>query len=92
MGDVTFHLVYFGKAHSDSDILIYIPEENLLMSGDLFNSGGSGNLSRLNHNEVGKVDIDRWCEALNFILQPDNKIEKVIPLEILTRILMVINM
>lgn len=78
MGDVTFHLVYFGKAHSESDILIYIPEANLLMSGDLFNSGGSGNLSRLNHNEVGKVDIDRWYEALNFILQPDNKIEKVI--------------
>ena len=35
MGDLTFELKYFGKCHSNSDILIYIPELNVLFVGDL---------------------------------------------------------
>ena len=35
-GDLTFELTWFGNAHSKSDILIYCPGENILLTGDLF--------------------------------------------------------
>ena len=36
LGDLTLKLYYFGRAHSGSDILIQVPEEELLLTGDLF--------------------------------------------------------
>jgi glyoxylase-like metal-dependent hydrolase (beta-lactamase superfamily II) len=41
MGDLTLYLIYFGKAHTTSDIIIYIPEQKLLLTGDLFVKGGN---------------------------------------------------
>ena len=76
--DITLEIVNFGKAHSGSDIMIFIPEENLLLSGDLFNKGGGGNLSKLNHQEVVKTDIDRWYKTLRFLLEPGKKIERIV--------------
>jgi flavorubredoxin len=35
-GDVTFEMNYFGKFHSNSDILIYSPEIRTLFTGDAF--------------------------------------------------------
>ena len=40
MGDVTLEMKYFGKCHSNSDILIYIPEMAILFNGDLFSKYG----------------------------------------------------
>lgn len=39
-GEVTICCKYFGHAHSDSDILIHIPEKGLLFTGDLFGRYG----------------------------------------------------
>ena len=36
MGDATLSMIYFGKAHTNSDIIVHIPELKLLMTGDLF--------------------------------------------------------
>lgn len=36
LGDMTIELIYFGLCHSESDILIHIPDENLLIIGDTF--------------------------------------------------------
>ena len=77
MGDRTFQLIYFGKAHSETDVLVYIPEEKLLMAGDLFNKGGGGNLSKLNHGDIKKADLDRWHEALNFLSGPQIEIDRI---------------
>lgn len=78
MGDVIFQLKYFGKAHSESDIIIYIPEEKLLMSGDLFNAGGSGNLSQLNNGNVKRDDVKRWLKNINFLLGPNIEFTRII--------------
>jgi len=36
MGDLTVNLAYFPSLHTDNDIIIHIPEEKLLVVGDLF--------------------------------------------------------
>lgn len=38
LGDVTFHLIYCGVAHTITDIFVYIPGERIIISGDVFNS------------------------------------------------------
>ncbi len=40
MDDVTFDLIWFGKGHSGSDILIHVPEMKMLFTGDLFSGYG----------------------------------------------------
>jgi glyoxylase-like metal-dependent hydrolase (beta-lactamase superfamily II) len=73
MGDVTFNLIYFGKAHSESDIIIHIPEEKLLLVGDLFSQGG-----RPSFDNVTKHDAERWLIALKWIKARWGKIDKII--------------
>jgi hypothetical protein len=36
MGDLTLQLLYCGSAHSVTDILVYVPEERIVMTGDVF--------------------------------------------------------
>ena len=75
LGDITMKLDYFGRAHSTSDIFIHIPEEGILMTGDLF----------LDQRWVPlfagqpELDIDRWLEVLHRALDGDDAPSKVIP-------------
>ena len=39
LGDVTVRLIYFGHAHSPTDTIISVPEENLAITGSLFFPG-----------------------------------------------------
>jgi glyoxylase-like metal-dependent hydrolase (beta-lactamase superfamily II)/Tol biopolymer transport system component len=39
LGDLTLKLIYYGRAHTESDILVHVPELRLLLVGDLFDSG-----------------------------------------------------
>jgi len=61
MGNVTFEMVYFGKCHSESDILIFSPELNILFSGDLFFRYG-----RISQNN-NMMDKERWTNALDWL-------------------------
>jgi glyoxylase-like metal-dependent hydrolase (beta-lactamase superfamily II) len=38
LGDLTLNLIYFGQAHTESDILIHVPQLDLLLVGDLFSA------------------------------------------------------
>ncbi len=38
-GDIEINLFYFGPAHTDGDIVIYIPGDNVAIIGDLFFKG-----------------------------------------------------
>lgn len=58
MGDITFELIYFGSFHSDSDILIYVPEMAILFTGDLFFRYG-----RPGFNESSLPDKEAWQTA-----------------------------
>jgi glyoxylase-like metal-dependent hydrolase (beta-lactamase superfamily II) len=73
LGNLSLHLIPYGGGHSISDILIVVPEEGLLISGDVFF-----------HRQLplvtgdGTPDPDRWLTALD-ILDEQTKIQTVIP-------------
>jgi len=75
LGDITVKLDYFGRAHSTSDIFIHIPEEGILMTGDLFLD------QRWVPLFAGQpvLDVDRWIEVLQRALDGDDTPSKVIP-------------
>lgn len=75
MDDITIKLFYFGRAHSGSDILIQIPEEEILLTGDLFLDIGW--LPLFCGQEV--LDIPRWIKILNTVLYGEDKVKTVIP-------------
>ena len=62
MGDATLNMIYFGKAHTNSDIFVHIPEFKLLMTGDLFFSGGRPSI-----DDAGKQDVERWKTVMQWI-------------------------
>jgi cyclase len=63
MGDVRFNLIYFGKAHSESDILIHIPEKKILMVGDLFSQYGRPGFNTDNgENGERWIKVTKWLE------------------------------
>ena len=69
LGDVSFHLYFFGRAHSGSDILIHIPEEKLLLTGDLFLDIGWLPL----FSGGGELDIPRWNDVLNTLFEDPHR-------------------
>lgn len=74
LGETTFNLLYFGKAHSDSDILIHCPEEHLLMTGDLFTEGYS---LYINSDKVPY--LEKWKSLIENILSNNVDLEYIIP-------------
>jgi glyoxylase-like metal-dependent hydrolase (beta-lactamase superfamily II) len=74
LGDLTLHLIYFGTSHSKSDILIFCPEEHLLLTGDLF---GVGYDPYIDSERV--PFLPRWIESLEGMLAPENNIQTVVP-------------
>ena len=73
LGNVSLELIYFGKAHSGSDIIIHIPEMKLLFTGDLFFPGGRPSF------KPGKIKDSRHVkEALRRIKARLKRIDIVI--------------
>jgi glyoxylase-like metal-dependent hydrolase (beta-lactamase superfamily II) len=63
-GDLTLRLIYFGPAHTLSDILLLLPEEKTLFVGDLFFK------ARLpGFNEWLAPDVERWRAVLDEVLE-----------------------
>jgi len=73
LGDITVRMIYFGKAHTESDIIIHIPEEKILFTGDLFMPGGA-----YGFEDVDQVDVVRWNSALEQVCSPGDSVEYVI--------------
>jgi glyoxylase-like metal-dependent hydrolase (beta-lactamase superfamily II) len=75
LGDMEIKMYFFGRAHSGSDILIHIPEEGLLLTGDLFLDGNWLPLFAGQPN----LDISRWIDVLNTVLDGPDEVKQVIP-------------
>jgi cyclase len=73
MGDVSFEMIYFGKCHSNSDILIYIPELKILFTGDLFFKYGRPSI-----NDSLMQDKVKWKQAIVWIEKLMPNIETII--------------
>lgn len=75
LGGLTLNLIYFGSAHSGSDVFIHVEEEGLLLTGDVFLDRGWLPL----FSNQRTLDIDRWIDVLNPLLDDDSGIETIIP-------------
>jgi len=73
LGDMTLKLRYFGNAHSDTDILIFIPEERLLLMGDIYTS------ARIPYfPENTQLEAPLWIANLNDFLSAEYDIKPII--------------
>jgi glyoxylase-like metal-dependent hydrolase (beta-lactamase superfamily II) len=76
LGDLQLELVFFGKGHSLSDILIYVPQEKLLVTGAVA-------YQRAHLPEIGEQteleDVHRFLAVLDRFLAEDVKIDHVVP-------------
>jgi glyoxylase-like metal-dependent hydrolase (beta-lactamase superfamily II) len=72
-GNTTFEMIYFGKFHSNSDILIYVPEIQVLFIGDLFTKYGRPSIS-----SSSITDDNRWIHAIKWTNKRINDIRTII--------------
>jgi glyoxylase-like metal-dependent hydrolase (beta-lactamase superfamily II) len=75
LGDLTLKMYFFGRAHSGTDIFIHIPEEGILLTGDIFID------RRWLPLFAGQpeLDIPKWIEVLHTVLDGQDKLTQVIP-------------
>ncbi len=74
LGDVSFELFDFTGFHSDSDILILIPELRMLFTGDVF---WGGNLPLL--GEMTAAEFQRLMDNWKAILEMSPDLETIVP-------------
>ncbi|MDH4196678.1 MAG: MBL fold metallo-hydrolase [Candidatus Aminicenantes bacterium] len=72
LGDLTLNLIYFGRAHIESDILVHIPALRLLAVGDLFGKDWLPGFAN------PQADVPRWFEALDGLPGGLQTLERVI--------------
>jgi glyoxylase-like metal-dependent hydrolase (beta-lactamase superfamily II) len=76
LGDLRLELVFFGKSHSLSDILIYVPAERLLVTGGVV-------YQRAHLPEISEEstldDVLRYIAVLDRFCADGVKIDRVIP-------------
>jgi glyoxylase-like metal-dependent hydrolase (beta-lactamase superfamily II) len=75
LGDLTLKMYFFGRAHSGTDIFIHIPEEGILLTGDIFLD------RRWLPLFAGEPDLDipKWIEVLHAVLDGQDKLTRIIP-------------
>jgi glyoxylase-like metal-dependent hydrolase (beta-lactamase superfamily II) len=73
MGDISLEMIYFGSCHSNSDILVHVPELKVLFSGDLIFEYGRP--ACRDQNNKGK---DQWLKAIQWTKLRMSLIERVI--------------
>lgn len=74
LGDLTIKLIYCGNAHSNNDIFVSVPEEKLVLTGDMFTSKYSFGFS------VNKmIDVPKIISVMDQIIKDKSDIKHVIP-------------
>ena len=76
LGDVTLELIFFGKGHSDSDTLVYMPQEGLLFTGAI--AYQRGQLPEIS-DESQIEDVRRSIAVLDEFLDPSVAVRRVLP-------------
>lgn len=74
LGDLTLELRFCGEAHTNHDIIVYVPEERLLLTGDLICSPQSPCFS-IN----AMADVPRLVRELEGLLRREAGLEFVVP-------------
>ncbi|UCG61134.1 MAG: hypothetical protein JSV52_12510 [Candidatus Zixiibacteriota bacterium] len=76
LGDITLNLIWFGRAKGDAISVIVIPEKKLaILPDDLLSPL---HLAPYPHPRFKALDVTRWIEVLEEILEGDNPVENVL--------------
>jgi glyoxylase-like metal-dependent hydrolase (beta-lactamase superfamily II) len=73
LGDMTFEMIYYGAAHTDNNIFVYVPEEELLLVGDQYAPG-----SLAMFLPGSRIDVPRWIEVLDAFLDGEKPVKHVV--------------
>jgi cyclase len=73
-GGRTLRLYYYGRGHTDGDLVIYLPEEKIVMTGDLF-AGWGPSIRLIDYNGGGS--LAEWPATLAKVMALD--FDTVIP-------------
>jgi len=65
-GGQALDLYWFGRGHTDGDIVIHMPEENLILTGDLF-AGWGPSIRLIDYNGGGS--LVHWSDTLERVLE-----------------------
>ncbi len=68
-GDMSLRLYYLGEGHSNSDILVHVPQESLVVAGDAFIRN-----MLVCYAKCDKFDMARYFEILNTVLDAGDKV------------------
>jgi ankyrin repeat protein/glyoxylase-like metal-dependent hydrolase (beta-lactamase superfamily II) len=72
-GGLELRLYYFGRAHTDNDIVIHIPKLGVLFSGDLFHTDSISPTAAQR-----PLDIPRWLAVLGEVLKSGKGVRTVV--------------
>jgi glyoxylase-like metal-dependent hydrolase (beta-lactamase superfamily II) len=73
LGDLTAHLYYWGQGtHTGDDIVVHVPEEGLVATGDLMYPGG------IQFAVDPDVDVPRQLDVLDAVLTDDGAVRHVV--------------
>ncbi|TFG77055.1 MAG: MBL fold metallo-hydrolase, partial [Chrysiogenales bacterium] len=72
-GGLELRLYYFGRAHTDNDILIHVPELGVLFTGDLFHTDSFSSTAG-----ARPLDIPRWLAVLDEVLKTGKEVRTVV--------------
>jgi glyoxylase-like metal-dependent hydrolase (beta-lactamase superfamily II) len=64
----TLELYYYGRGHTDGDLTIYIPEEKIVLPGDLF-AGWGPSIRLIDYNGGGS--LAQWAATLDKVMALD---------------------
>jgi glyoxylase-like metal-dependent hydrolase (beta-lactamase superfamily II) len=74
LDDMPIDLRYFGRGHTDGDIVVYLPEQRLLIAGDLFALYGPYRVV-IDYSSGGS--LRDWTRSIDRVMQLD--FDAVIP-------------
>lgn len=74
VGDLELKLYSYGRAHTDSDILVHIPRLGILFVGDLFFPTSL----LASANAAAPPDVPRWLEVLGEVMKNKDEVKTVI--------------
>jgi glyoxylase-like metal-dependent hydrolase (beta-lactamase superfamily II) len=74
LGDTEIRLLHRGRAHTDTDVAVWLPGENVLVTGDLFFNRITPYVDRENGAHTAG-----WIEFINTLVQLGDRDTKVVP-------------
>jgi glyoxylase-like metal-dependent hydrolase (beta-lactamase superfamily II) len=77
-GNTTAKLTYMGKGHGDADVAVFIPQEGVLCTGNLFHLGSYSQESMPSFYLNRVNEINKWIKSLDIILAETNDIKYVL--------------